>query len=191
MENIENLDSQQTETTAQNALSSQQNNATPEAIADALMNALDSRNKRVETGIVKSMAEQYGMTDAEIAQILEAEKAKRAAQLPPEQQRIIDQQIQKANNLLISAETKSIGASMGLLDADAALLLMNRENVRIDAEGTVSGVKESLETLQKEKPYLFKKPGAWGASLENGMPHRETSGVEAAFSKLNPEIKLK
>ena len=70
MENIENLDSQQTETTAQNALSSQQNNATPEAIADALMNALDSRNKRVETGIVKSMAEQYGMTDAEIAQIL-------------------------------------------------------------------------------------------------------------------------
>ena len=45
---------------------------------------------------------------------------------------------------------------MGLLDADAALALMDKSSVKVDQNGVVSGAKEALEALKTAKPYLFK-----------------------------------
>lgn len=163
--------------------------ANPQEIASALMSALESRQKRVEVGVTKSMAEQYGMTDDEIGQILTAEKAKRAAQIPPELQNAVQEQIGRAHALLIAAEVKSAGAGMGLLDPDAALALMDQENVKVDEKGGVAGVKEALEALKEAKPYLFSKPGAWG--VRQGGSASQPTGVEAAFLALNPELNLK
>nr|DAI35527.1 MAG TPA: minor structural protein [Caudoviricetes sp.] len=161
------------------------NAANPQEVAEALMAALESRQKRAEAGVMKSMAEQYGMSDEEINQILTAEKLKRASQLPPE----VQKQIEKANSLIVAAEIKSLGAQMGLLDPDAALLLMDRKGVKVEDSGAVTGAKEALESLKEAKPYLFGAgSGAWGE--RHGTASAAQDGVEEAFAKLNPNLKL-
>lgn len=162
--------------------------ADPQAVANALMAALESRTKRVEPGVVKSMAEQYGMSDEEVGKILAAEKAKRAAELPPEQQKLVKERLERANGLLIAAEVRTLGAPMGLLDADAALALMDKDKVKVDEKGAVAGAKEALEALKESKPYLFGAQGAWG-QRQGGNPV-PASGVEEAFAKLNPNLKI-
>lgn len=129
--------------------------ATPEQIAASIIQSIESRNRRSENGIVKSYAEQYGMTEAEVASILEKEKHRRATELSPEQQKSVQAQIAKANERLISAEVKSIGASIGLIDTDAAAVLMDKTKITVKDDGTVEGVKDALEALRKSKPYMF------------------------------------
>ncbi|MEG1075363.1 MAG: phage scaffolding protein, partial [Ruthenibacterium sp.] len=130
----------------------------------------------------------YGMSEDDIAKILQEEKTKRAARLPPEQQQMLKTQLAKASSMLLSADVKALGAEMGLLDAPAALLLMQKDGIKIEEDGTVSGTKEALETLKKEKPYLFGAAGAWAD--KHGEPSTALTGVEAAFAKLNPDLKL-
>lgn len=137
-----------------------QQQAKPEDIANALLSALENRTKRVEAGVLKSMAEQYGMSESELTGILEAEKAKKAQQLPE----AVQQQVDKANKRLVSAEVKVQGAALGLVDADTAMLLLDTKGVKINDEGTVTGVKEALEALKKLKPFLF-----GGATTKTGM----------------------
>ena len=148
------------------------------------------RTKRAESGVVKSMAEQYGMTDAEVAEILEAERQKRAKQLSPEQQKLVDGQLARANELLIAADVRNTGAVMGLIDAETALLLLDRTNVKVDDKGAVTGVKEALEALKTAKPYLFGTPQA---APDGNAVVRVTSGgahgggVEPDYSKMSDE----
>lgn len=140
---------------AQTATSATPAQASANDMAAALLSALDSRTKRAETSVLKSMAEQYGMAESELSQILETEKAKRAAQLPPEQQQLVNQQITQAHTMLITADVKSIGTGMGLVDAEAAMLLLDQSGIKVDEKGSVTGTKEALEALQTAKPYLF------------------------------------
>lgn len=164
--------------------------ASPEAIAAAILSAVEVRTKRAESGVVKSMAEQYGMTDAEVAEILEAERQKRAKQLSPEQQKLVDGQLARANELLIAADVRNTGAVMGLVDAETALLLLDRTNVKVDDKGAVTGVKEALETLKTAKPYLFGTPQA---APDGNAIVRVTSGgahgggAEPDYSKMSDE----
>ena len=55
----------------QNQQNQQQNQPNAEQIANSIVAAIEARSKRTENGIVKSYAEQYGMTEAELAQILD------------------------------------------------------------------------------------------------------------------------
>lgn len=123
--------------------------------ASKFLHAVESRTQRAERATVRSIAEQYGMKEDELSAILEKAKAEKAAQLPPEVQRQIDEAAEAVNSKLIAAEVKTLGADMGLLDADAALTLMDKSGVKVDPNSVVSGVKESLEALQAIKPYLF------------------------------------
>ena len=164
--------------------------ASPEAIAAAILSAVEVRTKRAESGVVKSMAEQYGMTDAEVAEILEAERQKRAKQLSPEQQKLVDGQLARANELLIAADVRNTGAVMGLIAAETALLLLDRTNVKVDDKGAVTGVKEALEALKTAKPYLFGTPqaapdGNAVVRVMSGGAHG--GGVEPDYSKMSDE----
>lgn len=47
----------------------------------------------------------------------------------------------------------------GVVDIEAALKLADRSKVKIDDNGTVTGAEEVIETLKKEKAYLFGQPG--------------------------------
>lgn len=138
----------------ENNQNQQQNQPNAEQIANSIVAAIEARSKRTENGIVKSYAEQYGMTEAEITQILDSAKKQKAAQPTPEQQAAMDKRLDMANGRLISAEIKAVGGNLGLLDADAASALMDKSKVKVKDDGTVEGVKEALEALKKNKPYL-------------------------------------
>ena len=166
----------------------------PEDIAAALLNAVDSRTQRAERSVMKSFADQYGMTEQEAASILEKAKAEKSAQIPAAAQAKIDAQLLAINNKLIAASIREEGAKLGLVDADAALMMINREGIKVDDAGVVTGVKEALETLSKDKAYLFTATPT-GRKVDIGPKidkpaHSDVDGVEAAFLRRNPGIKI-
>ena len=86
------------------------------------------------------------------------------------------QALAAANEMLIRAEVKSIAADMGLVDGDAAYALIDREDVEVK-DGKVKGVKEALEALVKEKPWIKKgetKGGSVGAGTNPGSSNSKT-----------------
>lgn len=173
----------------ENNQNQQQNQPSAEQIANSIVAAIEARSKRTENGIVKSYAEQYGMTEAEIAQILDSARKQKAAQPTPEQQAAMDKRLEMANGRLISAEIKAIGGTLGLLDTDAANALMDKSKVKVKDDGAVEGIKEALEALKKNKPYLFnaapQKTGMRQSGTEgNTSPHAEANAaLRACFSK--------
>jgi len=86
------------------------------------------------------------------------------------------QALAAANEVLIRAEVKSIAADMGLVDGDAAYALIDRDSVELK-NGKVTGVKEALEALAKEKPWIKKgeaKAGSVGAGTNPGSSNSKT-----------------
>lgn len=155
--------------------------ADADAIAGALLESLEKLQRRKEPSLVKSYAEKYGLSESELTALLEKAKAEKAAELPEAVKKQIAEATEKANGLLIAADVKSLGAAMGLLDAETALLLLDKGKVKVDEDGKVTGVKEALEALQTDKPYLFgeaKKTGAWGAKQGTGGGNEPTAKDE-------------
>lgn len=144
-------------------------------LANSLLDALDNRNRRTENGVVRSYAQQYGMTEAEVSEILAKARNERNSKPTEAQQAQIDAALGKANERLVAAEVKAVGATLGLLDTDVALALIDRKKITVKDDGSVEGVKDALEALKASKSYLF------GAKSEpakkTGM--RQTQGVGA------------
>lgn len=90
---------------------------------------------------------------------------------------------------LLTAEIRSVGAELGLIDAEAALRLMPPEAVTVSAQGDVTGVREALTALQQRKGYLFARAarGAWAQRMGDSAPR--LTGVEEAFYRKNPTLK--
>ena len=158
-----------------------------EDIAASLLTALDARQQRAERSVVKSYSEQYGLSEQEINSILAQAKAEKDAQLPEAAQNAIREKTNMVNRKLITAEVRAIGAGMGLVDPDTALLLINQDAIKVDDEGNVTGVKEALEALETSKGYLFSKGSApaagvrvdTGASLAGGKAYTSKDDIMA------------
>ena len=121
------------------------------ALAEALINAVESRNRRNESSITKSFAEQYGMSEEEVKNVLNAEKQKRAEAVPPAVQQKIDDAMKSANNKLITADIFSKATAMGCVDPETAAMLLNREGITVDENGTVSGTDDALNSLKESQ----------------------------------------
>ena len=146
--------------------------------ADALMKALEDRTSRAEKGVLKSMAEQYGFTEDEAKTIMEKAKAEKAAQLPENVQKLLDDANAKVRRMQISAEVAKVGTELGLLDSDVALQLLPAAAIKINTKGEVTGVRDALETLKKEKPYLFGGKAAGGMKQGAGAPPEKDAKSE-------------
>ena len=146
--------------------------------ADALMKALDDRTSRAEKGVLKSMAEQYGFTEDEAKELMEKAKAEKAAQLPENVKKLLDEANAKVRKMQISAEVTKIGAELGLVDADVALQLLPADALKVNAKGEVTGVKDALEVLKKTKPYLFGTQSAGGMKQGAGAPPEKDAKSE-------------
>lgn len=159
----------------------------PAAIAQAVLQAIEARNQRTERSIVKSMADQHGLTEEELNGILERAKADKAKQLPPEVQRQLDEANRRAEGILLSAEVRTLGAAMGLHDPEVALSLLDRSKIKIEGDA-VTGVQEALDALKASKGYLFadaqpapqQQPRAWGQQHGSGAG----DDPEAAFRRV-------
>lgn len=153
---------------AQGAPAQQVNQAgqIPANLADTLIQALEARTARAEKSVTRSIAEQYGVSEEELTGIVNRYKAEKANQLPEAAQKQIREATEKAHGMMIAAEVRAMGAQMGLVDAETALLLLDKSKVSVSEDGKVEGVKDALEALKTAKPYLFgAKDAAWGMKL--------------------------
>ncbi len=67
--------------------------------------------------------------------------------------------MEAANQRLVKAEVKAAAAEMGLVDADAAYALLDKDSIEVTENGDVKGIKKALEDLVKAKPWLKKADG--------------------------------
>lgn len=152
----------------------------PNAIVTTLMNAIENRQQRLERSVTRDMAAQYGMTEEELTSLLNNHRAEKAKQLPPEAQQQLDAANARVQALLLKGEVSRLGSAMGLVDADAALALMDRTAIQTEGEN-ITGVQEALDKLKTGKPYLF------GAQPRQAWGQRQGSGgdndPEAAFRR--------
>lgn len=161
-----------------------------QALAETLLKAVEERSARAEKSVLRSMAEQSGVDEQALATLLTQARADNAAALPPEAQQRLDEANARITQRLLMAEVKAIGADLGLIDADAALRLMDTTGITITQEDGVTGVREALEALREGKRYLFTPGGrgAWAQRVTTGSAPA-LSGVEEAFYRKNPALR--
>ena len=155
---------------------------TAESIAAALMTALDARQQRTERSVIKSFAEQNGVSVEEITKLVTDYKAQQAAAIPDDVQQRIDERLRTADNRLISAEVRAVGTELNIIDIDAAFALMDKSGVKVGEDGSVTGVKEALEALTAAKPYLIKAAGAPAGTGSAGNFPRGNGSENADFA---------
>jgi len=162
----------------------------PTELVETLLKAIEERTSRAEKSVLRSMAEQTGVDEASLADLLAKARTEQAAELPPETQEKLDAANARLTKRLLEAEVKAIGAELGLIDADVALTLLDTTGVTIAEDGAVSGVREALEALRQRKRYLFTagSRSAWAQKVGTGGASA-LSGVEEAFYRKNPTLK--
>lgn len=100
--------------------------------------------------------------------------------LPDEVQAVVDERIRAANNRLITAEIREIGAQIGLVDTEAAFTLMDKSGISVDDSGAVSGVREALDALIAAKPYLAGRQVRLSTGKTGNFPRNDSDGADYA-----------
>ena len=109
----------------------------------------DARSQFSDYSELKSRAakadelEQANLTEAERLEVRVTDAEKRAT----------DAQDQ-VSSAMIASEVKVRATQMGIVDPDAAFLLLNKKNVAYNVTDGVSGVDDALAQLLEDKPYL-------------------------------------
>ncbi len=137
----------------------------PENLSQEQINQILEKNPHIwKSERIAGLREKAGKYDQ--AQT-EAEKA--------EQKRLADEgkfkelsEKQAAENGSLKEQIQTMGinqqltnklAPMGVVDLEAALALVNRTGIKVDENGTVTGVDEAIEALKTGKAYLFNNNG--------------------------------
>lgn len=128
--------------------------ADAQRIADSLAAALDSRRQRAERSVINSFAQQNNLSPELLANMMQQRREREKSAIPESVQAVIDRRFREADDRLIHAEIRTVGAQMGLIDPEAAFALMDKSSVSVGDDGTVCGVRESLQDLLRSKPYL-------------------------------------
>ena len=136
-----------------------------DTLAQTLIDAVQKRTARAESSVVKSIAEQYGMNETEVAAILSKARDEKAKALPEDVQKRIDEANERGKSRLIRAEVKALGDAMGLADVEAAMMMMDMSKITVTDGDEVQGVQALLDELKASKSYLFptqRQNAAWG-----------------------------
>ena len=86
---------------------------------------------------------------------------------------------QKLENLQITNTITAKASQLGIVDIEAAGLLINRSGIKINEDGSVDGVDEALKTLIESKPYLVNKANA----KQVGSPSNPNTQTEQGTKK--------
>jgi hypothetical protein len=134
---------------------------------DAIVKDRVKRERKMWEQKIKEEKERAAMSEAERlkAEKEEAEKNATAA-------------IERANQRLIRSEVIAQAAKLNIVDPDAAYALMNKEDVKVEDDDTVTGVKKSLEALIKAKPYLVSTT----SSKKTGDDQGDDKGSKGGFN---------
>lgn len=101
---------------------------------------------------------------ADAAKTYEAEKAKKEQEdlkkkgdfetLAAQKETKIQELTEKFNSTLTNSAIIAEAAKLGITDLDAATKLIDRANIKVNDDGTVSGVTEAVAALAKDRAYL-------------------------------------
>jgi hypothetical protein len=83
---------------------------------------------------------------------------------------------ERANNAILDSRISTEAAKQGVVDIEAILKLIDRSNVKVATDGTVTGIAESVKALLEAKPYLKSAAGATttiGAATNPGGGNKE------------------
>ena len=125
----------------------------------------EERGKFSDYGTLKERAAKAG--ELEQAQLTEKERLEARVEQAEKQAQAADQRIAEA---LISTAIQVQAGQMGVVDPEAASLLIDRSNVRYSAEAGVSGVEDALTQLLENKPYLKATNRTPNINPEGGQP---------------------
>ena len=179
-QNVQNTQATAPAANAQPVAGNQQGAVT--VSAEDIAAALDARQQRTERSVIKSFAEQNGVSVEEITRLVTDYKAKQATAIPADVQKRIDERLRTADNRLISAEVRAVGTELNIIDIDAAFALMDKSGVKVGEDGSVTGVKEALEALTAAKPYLVKAASASSGTGSTGNFPRGNGSENTDFA---------
>lgn len=82
---------------------------------------------------------------------------------------------ERANNAILDSRISTEAAKQGVVDVEAILKLIDRTNVKVGTDGTVTGIAEAVKALLEAKPYLKGTPGQTtiGAATNPGGGNKE------------------
>ena len=124
----------------------------------------DERNKFKDYNDLKARAARAD--ELEQAQLTGAEKME--ARAIEAEKKVTDAQAQIAD-AMIASQVKVRASQMGVVDPDAAYLLLDRTNVQY-ADGAVTGVDDAIASLLENKPYLRGTNRTPNINPESGQP---------------------
>lgn len=111
---------------------------------------------------------------AEEQKLKETNDYKTLAEKKDEEINSLKTQVQQSivNNQLLMEFGK-----IGLIDSDAGLKLVDRANIKINDDGTVTGVAEAVEALKTKSPYLVGNGTTTRLGGSTGNPNNQQQGV--------------
>ncbi len=116
------------------------------------------------------------LTEHEQAQLSEKERAE--AKAKDAEDRALAAET-RAKATAIAADLRVHAVTLGAVDVDAVIALVDRSKVEADDDGNVKGGKAAVEALLKAKPYLVSEPGAPprnGANFNGGPGGKPPGG---------------
>ena len=124
----------------------------------------DERNKFKDYNDLKTRAARAD--ELEQAQLTGAEKME--ARAIEAEKKVTDAQAQIAD-AMIASQVKVRASQMGVVDPDAAFVLLDRTNVQY-VDGAVTGVDDAIASLLEDKPYLRGTNRTPNINPESGQP---------------------
>ena len=118
------------------------------------------------------------------------EEQKKFEELATTRQSKIDQLEKENRDLKVNTQLSTKLAGLGVVDMEAALALIDRTKIEVDADG-VKGLDDAVNALKESKTYLFKA----GTPTEIGNPTNPVNGnpvptgaMKFKRSQLTPEF---
>lgn len=83
----------------------------------------------------------------------------------------------KYQTAMVDNKIQAEAAKVGVVDLDAVLKLIDRSSVKVNDDGTISGVEEAVKSLLDSKPFLKGKSGSVTIGSPTN-PSPDTSGMK-------------
>lgn len=157
----------------------------PTKIGDEDFNRIFEDNRLYRHPRFKSLSERARQadklekerSDAEKKALEEQGKHKELAEKVQAENQDLKQKLeaQAVKNAILAEASK-----LGIVDVEAAAVLLDRSNIKVGEDGTTEGVKEALEVLLEAKPYLKGNPSTTNpvGSPSNPNPNQTEAGTK-------------
>lgn len=126
----------------------------------------------------KQKQEEEAKAKGEYQKLLDAEKQARE-KLALENQQLLTMIQQKELSSIVMKEVAKLSPN----DADDVLRFIDLSKFSVDETGNVPTLKETLEKLKTDKPYLFGQPANQVNPIENGRPAAGADALSAIESE--------